>query len=351
MANKTDDVSLFLDFEIKGATASGLDFQDFSEAKFVSDGFEKTHNFSNFPESHADDDEETAVVRPRAEESEGSNPSVWTFSYYQRLFDVDTSEVKERLVWSVVPRPSKDFLNHVIKSKPDLYGPFWVCVTLIFCIAIMGNIADYIQSAGEGTRWRYDFQKVSLSATTIFCYATLLPLGLWVFVWWRRKLGEQLELGFVEIACLYGYSLAVYIPVSVFWTIPLAWLQWFLVLVAAALSGSVLLLALWKPLSASKKSIAAILLILILLSHLLLAAGLQLYFFRYSGSKNVQNNALESKITEPVKLENNSVVADETGKVQTVEKDSKTKREENHAVTNHEKSGGKDRPANFTNKN
>lgn len=38
-------------------------------------------------------------------------------------------------------------------------GPFWICVTLVFCIAIMGNIADYLHSGGEGQHWRYDFRK------------------------------------------------------------------------------------------------------------------------------------------------------------------------------------------------
>jgi len=84
-----------------------------------------------------------------------------------------------------------------------IIGPFWICVTLVFCIAIMGNIADYMQSGGEGQHWRYDFRKgkliltlieiieidfnshlpiscaVSISATTIFCYALLVPLLLW----------------------------------------------------------------------------------------------------------------------------------------------------------------------------
>lgn len=108
-----------------------------------------------------------------------------SFSYYQQYFDVDTPQVKERLIWSFVPRPSKDTLTHYIRPIPDLYGttfdsvlpkkrrydnqankflcvllgPFWICVTLVFCIAIMGNIADYLHSGGEGQHWRYDFRK------------------------------------------------------------------------------------------------------------------------------------------------------------------------------------------------
>ena len=47
-----------------------------------------------------------------------------------------------RLVWSMLPRPSEttDFVRRSIRPKPDLYGPFWVCVTLVFSVAISGMI-------------------------------------------------------------------------------------------------------------------------------------------------------------------------------------------------------------------
>ncbi|KAI9555569.1 hypothetical protein GHT06_018084 [Daphnia sinensis] len=152
---------------------------------------------------------------PMALTAQENAPSMLSFAYYQRYFDVDTPQVKERLVWSFIPRPSRDTLTHYIRPSPDLYGPLWICVTLVFCVAIMGNIADYLHSGGEGQHWRYDFRKVSISASTIFSYALLLPLVLWLLLWWRRKEGDQTPLGFIEIVSLYGYSLAIYIPISV----------------------------------------------------------------------------------------------------------------------------------------
>lgn len=53
-------------------------------------------------------------------------------------------------------------------------------------------------------------------------------------------------------------------------------------ILGAALSGSVLVLSLWPPLSATKRGVAVIILSAILAFHFLLAAGLQLYFFRYT---------------------------------------------------------------------
>nr|CAG4647364.1 EOG090X0CJ3 [Megafenestra aurita]SVE92625.1 EOG090X0CJ3 [Megafenestra aurita] len=247
--------------------------------------YEQTHQFSNYPTSHVDIDEDTSPEDSRAStNTQEGGPSMLSFSYYQQYFDVDTPQVKERLIWSFVPRPSKDTLTHYIRPIPDLYGPFWICVTLVFCIAIMGNIADYLHSGGEGQHWRYDFRKVSISASTIFCYALLLPLVLWVLLWWRRKEGEQTPLGFIEIVSLYGYSLAIYIPISILWTIPFPFVQWTLVIVGATLSGSVLVFSLWPPLSSSQKGMAVAILGAVLAFHFLLAAGLQLYFFRYANN-------------------------------------------------------------------
>ena len=68
-------------------------------------------------------------------------------SFCLQFFDVSTVDVQERLVWSLTPRPSStaDFVRKRIRPNPDLYGPFWVCVTLIFSVAISGNVASYLQ--------------------------------------------------------------------------------------------------------------------------------------------------------------------------------------------------------------
>nr|SVE87611.1 EOG090X0CJ3 [Daphnia similis] len=276
-----------MDFTNKANDAEALlQFQDFGMGN-TSGGkpppYEQTHNFTDYPSSHVDiDEDQSQNPTPVALTTQENAPSMLTFAYYQRYFDVDTPQVKERLVWSFIPRPSRDTLTHYIRPSPDLYGPLWICVTLVFCVAIMGNIADYLHSGGEGQHWRYDFRKVSISASTIFSYALLLPLVLWLLLWWRRKEGDQTPLGFIEIVSLYGYSLAIYIPISVLLTIPFPILQWTLVILGAALSGSVLVLSLWPPLSATKRGMAVIILSVILAFHFLLAAGLQLYFFRYA---------------------------------------------------------------------
>lgn len=41
--------------------------------------------------------------------------------------------------------PLKYNLVEVIRPNPDLYGPFWLCMTLIFTTAISGNIVKVFE--------------------------------------------------------------------------------------------------------------------------------------------------------------------------------------------------------------
>lgn len=81
----------------------------------------------------------------------------------------------------------------------------------------------------------------------------------------------------MTLICVYGYSLAIYIPVSILWVIPLSLLQWLLVITATFLSGTVLVLVLTPALRVSRVSL--ILAAVIVGAHFLLATGFMLYFF------------------------------------------------------------------------
>lgn len=86
-----------------------------------------------------------------------------------------------------MPTGVENYISTHIRPNPDLFGPFWVCVTLIFAIAISGNVANYFQSASSGNyHWKYEFHIVSKAATCIFLYAWLLPLILWGTLSWYK---------------------------------------------------------------------------------------------------------------------------------------------------------------------
>ncbi|KAH8293359.1 hypothetical protein KR018_011574 [Drosophila ironensis] len=218
----------------------------------------------------------------------GGKLSFLTIEYYQQFFNVDTYMVLERIANSMIPkRAAGNYLRMNIGENPDLYGPFWITVTLIFSIAISGNIASYLHQANDGYHWHYNFHLVSYAATCIFLYANLLPAILWALFKYSLKPVDEAEAvetdsasytpSLLSLMCIYGYSLAIYVPVSILWVINISLLQWLLVITAALLSGTVLIAVLTPALRNSQYSL--FLIIGILSAHVILAAGFLLYFF------------------------------------------------------------------------
>lgn len=62
----------------------------------------------------------------------GTRLSFLTIEYYQQFFNVDTYMVLERIANSMIPkRAAANYLRMNIGENPDLYGPFWITVTLV----------------------------------------------------------------------------------------------------------------------------------------------------------------------------------------------------------------------------
>ncbi|XP_044188446.1 protein YIPF2 [Thunnus albacares] len=206
----------------------------------------------------------------------------WTFEYYQSFFNVDTVQVLDRVKGSVMPLPGRNFVKHHLRSNPDLYGPFWICVTLVFSVAISGNLSTFLSEMGNPTyHYRPQFHRVTIAAVVIFMYAWLVPIGLWGFLTWRQ--GAERQIGgysFLETVCVYGYSLFIYIPTSVLWIIPFEWLRWTLILIAMVISGSVLVLTFWPVVRDDTKVMAVATVVTIVVLHTLLAIGCKMYFFQ-----------------------------------------------------------------------
>ncbi|XP_028842634.1 protein YIPF2 [Denticeps clupeoides] len=206
----------------------------------------------------------------------------WTFEYYQSFFNVDTVQVLDRIKGSVMPLPGRNFIRHHIRNNPDLYGPFWICATLVFSVAISGNLSTFLSEQGDPRyHYRPQFHKVSIAAVVVFLYAWLVPLAMWGFLTWRQ--GTERQTGgysFLETVCVYGYSLFIYIPTSVLWIIPFEWLRWLLIVVAMVISGSVLVITFWPVVCDDTKAAAFTTVAIIMLLHALLAIGCKLYFFQ-----------------------------------------------------------------------
>lgn len=254
----------------------------------------QTHLFTSFPESHQDSEMEELINESPDQSGnlETESPdqvqetkySLWQVEYYQKYFNVDTSEVLSKIVGSITPSFNQSFFQNKIRPNPDLYGPFWIAITLVFTIAISGNFVSFLQNFGSDYQWHTDFHKVTTSAFAIISYWWIVPTILYTILRWRQN--DQVEFSFIELLSIYGYSLFVYIPISILWLINISAIQWLLVLFAIGSSGSVLFFTLWPSLSKdSSKQIAFGVMVLVILLHALLGLSFMLYFFHSPADK------------------------------------------------------------------
>jgi protein YIPF1/2 len=216
------------------------------------------------------DDEDSA-----AGDDENKTYRPWEIGYYQKYFDVDTMDVAKRLFETVVPRTS---FFEVVGDNADLYGTFWVPTTLIFLMAATGNFATYLDKAwdGEGDEWQYDFWYVVIGAASIYAYVLLMPLALWGIFKWR-----DIDLGFLATLCLFGYSLAVYAPLSVLCVIPSSIVRWILLPIGCVWVCLFLARAFFSIYHTHRKEAMFIMLSVGLINVGLMLA-FRLYFFEYS---------------------------------------------------------------------
>ncbi|XP_033056006.1 protein YIPF2 isoform X1 [Trachypithecus francoisi] len=255
-----------------------------------------------------DEVEEESDNAALLQEQQQQQPGFWTFSYYQSFFDVDTSQVLNRIKGSLLPRPGHNFVRHHLRNRPDLYGPFWICATLAFVLAVTGNLTLVLaQRRDPSIHYSPQFHKVTVAGISIYCYAWLVPLALWGFLRWRKGVRERMgPYTFLETVCVYGYSLFVFIPMVVLWLIPVPWLQWLFGALALGLSATGLVFTLWPVVREDTRLVAMVLLSAVVLLHALLAVGCKLYFFQSLPPENVapppQITSLPSNIVLPPTL-------------------------------------------------
>lgn len=135
-------------------------------------------------------DEQSSEAQDPMEKKAMESDSSWTLAYYRIYFEVTTDEVLTRLFWSMFPKPGVNFFKDFIRSGPDLYGPIWITLTLIFTVTMSGNLGSYLRSATYSDKefsWKYDFHLISLAATCILCYCWFVPLLLWSAVKWSSN--------------------------------------------------------------------------------------------------------------------------------------------------------------------
>jgi len=192
-------------------------------------------------------------------------------------FDIDTIDILVRMKSSITYCMVNDgFRNEVLYSKnalkidsapqttsesenidggeaaiatsgkgPDLYGPIWITMTLVFFVAVTSNMSIYVHHSfklvnklGEGgvaaeNEWDYDINQLLHATWILYSYSVGLPALLYVVF---RMAGVN-GLGLVDLICFYGYSLVAYLPVTWVCIVPIHAVQWTSLGVATVLSG------------------------------------------------------------------------------------------------------------------
>merc|ERR1719277_1937924 len=151
-------------------------------------------------------------------------------SYAQEFFDVSSDEVIKRLQLSVAPfgtKPSGGGINE-FRARPDFYGPFWIATTGVLFFAATGNFARWMSTDEETEVFKPDFGLVSFGAMLLYGCLLAVPMVTRAAIYLTGS--DSSTVNFRQMICVYGYSLAPILPVSVVCLVPWEWLRWLAVI-------------------------------------------------------------------------------------------------------------------------
>ncbi|CAJ1976144.1 unnamed protein product [Sphenostylis stenocarpa] len=218
------------------------------------------------------DDTFSKVVSGSDESQQRGWFQAFSLSTYKPYFDINTEDVIDRIKDSLYPLNGT--FNEKTASSPDLYGPFWICTTLIFVAASIGTFVTYIAHEVKHQEWNYDINVVTWSAGLFYGYVTVVPIGLYLILKYF-----SVPSGLVQLLCLYGYSLFVFIPALCLSVVPLEIFRWLIAGVAGFMSATFVALNLRAHiLSAGERWVLIVAGIFIL--QLALSVALKVYLFK-----------------------------------------------------------------------
>ncbi|CEM31672.1 unnamed protein product [Vitrella brassicaformis CCMP3155] len=194
-------------------------------------------------------------------------------AWMQQFFDVTTADVVKRIMLATVPFKSvssggeSDF-----RTNPDFYGPFWIATTVIIFLAATGNYALFIEQKMKST----DFVFFTVAATVVYGFLFGVPLVSRLLLYFTGSGSDSIN--FRQLICVYGYSLFVFIPVSLICIAPLEWLKWVAVSVGMAISISFICINLYTDLTVSLPRFRYLLMGLLCAAQATLFLTYRLYF-------------------------------------------------------------------------
>jgi len=203
--------------------------------------------------------------------------SCFNIDTYKRNFDVNTHDIKTRLVGSLLYfNVQNGFNDKVLGEKgPDAYGPFWITMTLVFFVAFTSNVNAYLKLNSKN--FDYDVAHIIRAMVLLFSFSFGLPSILYVIL---QCMGVPVAL--MNLVVLYGYSLVPYLPITIFCMIPDDVVVWLLLVFATAVSLIFLLRNVSGfVLSQTSQEKAGPVLIFIVCCHIVLFLVLKIGFYHH----------------------------------------------------------------------
>jgi asparagine N-glycosylation enzyme membrane subunit Stt3 len=98
------------------------------------------------------------------------------------------------------------------------------------------------------------------------------------------------EIKLVNVWCIYGYSLTIFIPMAFVCIVPIGWVRWLVVMLATGVSGLFIVANLKQTIYEAAPARALVLLGIMLAIHTGVGLALRLYFFHYRGVAEVSTS-------------------------------------------------------------
>mmetsp|Transcript_20447 Transcript_20447/g.19664 ORF Transcript_20447/g.19664 Transcript_20447/m.19664 type:complete len:349 (-) Transcript_20447:226-1272(-) len=217
-------------------------------------------------------------------------PKVFSFQTYAKYFDFDTIDIQNRIVGAVKFANTPDYFRENILGihrsdgkGPDLYGPIWITITLVFFVALTSNVSKYIHSDNGGAYFEYDISHLVNAMWVLCSFVVFVPAANFVLF---RCVGVSC-FSFFELVCLYGYSLVAFFPATILCLLPMTGWDWTVLLLATALSSVLVLRNVAGPILqqlSTQQQKAGPILIFIMVNHFIFFLVMKFMFYHHSSN-------------------------------------------------------------------
>ena len=190
------------------------------------------------------------------------------FTFIRPYYKVTFNDIKLRIKRSF--NPLKNDFMEIADKTPDLYGPFWIYTTLIYVLAAGGALSYYFTNSDNN----YFQMFVPVASSILYSFGFGFPFALWLCM----KI-FKVEMKYVSLICLYGYSLCCLIPVLILCSTGFGWIQWLFLIYGIGNSTAFVLINLWDKIKTLEEKNRYIFLGIFVGGQFILFLILKFYFF------------------------------------------------------------------------